>query len=219
MVNRKTACLVIGLGRFGGAVAQTLSEMGREVLGVDTDARRVQHYSSLLTHTVEADTTNIDALEQLGATDFDKAIVAIGTDIEASILTTAALSDLKIGRIWAKAVSSAHMKILQRVGAHEVVFPENEAGQRLAHVIAGGMQDFIQLDEGFALVRTAPPRSLVGQTLAEAEVRKRYGITVVCYKRSTKPYTYATPETLMRVDDTLVVAGETEKAEAFAGLS
>jgi len=207
--------LVIGLGRFGGGLAQTLVELGHDVLGVDTDSKLVQSYSGRLTHVVEADSTDLEALRQLGAGDFGTAVVAIGTEIEASILTTAALTDLKIPRVVAKAISAAHGKILERVGADRVVFPEHDMGVRVGHSLAGKMIDYFQLDPGFALVETSAPKKIVGKTLAAAEVRRRYGITVVCVKPQGGTFTYATPETVVQEGDILVVAGETKRAEEF----
>lgn len=216
--RRDRSILVIGLGRFGGAVAETLVGLGYEVLAVDSDPALVQTYSTKLTHVVEADSTNEAVLEQLGARDFHKAVVAIGTDIEASILTTSSLSDLGVDDIWAKAVTEAHGRILGRVGADHVVFPEKDMGERLAHVVTAKMIDYIELDEHFALIETCAPTTIVGKTLGEAEVRRRYGITVVCIKTEGQPFTYATAETLVNEDDVLVVAGETKRAEAFAAL-
>jgi trk system potassium uptake protein TrkA len=207
--------LVIGLGRFGGGLAQTLVELGHDVLGVDTDSKLVQSYSGRLTHVVEADSTDLEALRQLGAGDFGTAVVAIGTEIEASILTTAALTDLKIPRVVAKAISAPHGKILERVGADRVVFPEHDMGVRVGHSLAGKMIDYFQLDPGFALVETSAPKKIVGKTLADAEVRRRYGITVVCVKPQGGTFTYATPETVVQEGDILVVAGETKRAEEF----
>lgn len=221
MVNarsRDKAVLVVGLGRFGGALAETLIKLDYEVLAIDADADLVQGFSEKLTHVVEADSTDIAALRQLGAQDFARAVVAIGTDIESSILTTSSLVDLGIGEIWAKAVTEAHGRILERVGAHHVIFPEHDMGERLAHVVTGTMIDYIELDPHFALVETSAPDALIGKTLGEAEVRKRYGITVVCIKTQGQPFTYATAETKVARDDILVVAGETGKAEAFASL-
>ena len=216
--RRDRSILVIGLGRFGGAVAETLVGLGYEVLAVDSDPGLVQTYSTKLTHVVEADSTNEAALEQLGAREFDKAVVAIGTDIEASILTTSSLSDLGVDDIWAKAVTEAHGRILARVGADHVVFPENDMGERLAHVVSGKMIDYIELDDHFALVETCAPNEIVGRTLGESEVRRKYGITVVCIKTEGHPFTYATADTMIRENDVLVVAGETKQAEAFAAL-
>jgi trk system potassium uptake protein len=207
--------LVIGLGRFGGGLAETLVELGHEVLGVDSEPKLVQSYSGRLTHVVEADSTDIEALRQLGAGDFGTAVVAIGTEIEASILTTAALTDLEIPRVVAKAISAPHGKILERVGADRVVFPEHDMGVRVGHSLAGKMIDYFQLDPGFALVETTAPKEIVGRTLADAEVRRRYGITVVCVKPQGGTFTYATPDTVVQEGDILVVAGETKRAEAF----
>lgn len=210
--------LVIGLGRFGGGLATTLVGMGHDVLGVDADPKTVQQLSGLLTHVVEADSTSAEAMRQLGAGEFGTAVVAIGTDIEASILTTAVLADLGVPRIVAKAVTEPHGRILERVGAHRVVFPERDMGVRVGHSLAGSILDYFQLDPGFALVETTAPREIVGKTLAAAEVRRRYGITVVCIKPEGGSFTYATPETVVRAGDVLVVAAETRRAEAFGEL-
>ena len=208
--------VVIGLGRFGSALADTLVDLGHQVLGVDADANIVQDALGRLSHAVQMDATNPKALEQLGVKDFEVAVVAIGTDIEASILTTAALADVGIPRIWAKAITESHGRILGRVGAHHVVFPEHDMGQRVGHLVTGRMMDYIELDEGFALVETTPPVHVVGKTLAEAGIRARYGVTVVCIKPEGQPFTYATPETVMAAEDILLVAGEKRHAEDFA---
>jgi trk system potassium uptake protein TrkA len=215
LARRDKEFLVIGLGRFGGGLAETLAELGHDVLGVDTDAKLVQSYAAKLTHVVEADSTDIEAMRQLGAGDFRTAVVAIGTELEASILTTAVLVDLKVPKIVAKAITHEHGTILERVGASRVVFPERDMGVRVGHSLAGSMLDYFELDPGFALVETTAPKELIGKTLAKAEVRKRYGITVVCIKPEGGSFTYATPETVASEGDILVVAGETKRAEAF----
>jgi trk system potassium uptake protein TrkA len=179
----------------------------------------VQELAGVLTHVVEADSTSEEAMRQLGAADFPTAVVAIGTDVEASILTTAVLADLGVPRIVAKAVTEPHGRILARVGAHRVVFPERDMGIRVGHSLAGSILDYFQLDPGFALVESTAPKELVGKTLAEAEVRKRYGITVVCVKPQGGSFTYATPDTVVREGDVLVVAGETRRAESFGELA
>jgi trk system potassium uptake protein len=211
--------LVIGLGRFGSALGQTLEHLGYEVLGVDTSPGVVQEHSANLTHVVEADSTNIAALRQLGAADFQCAAVCIGGDIEASILTTAALTDLRIPNIWAKAITESHGRILKRVGAHAVVFPEHDMGVRVAHMVTGRMIDYIQLDAGFALVETLAPSEAHGKTLLEASLRAKHDVTVVCIKPGDQPFTYATPDTLISEGDILLVAGETNKVEKFANLT
>jgi trk system potassium uptake protein TrkA len=210
--------LVIGLGRFGSALAETLTDLGHQVLGVDADQGIVNDLANRLTHVVEADSTDIEVMRQLGAGEFERAVVGIGTDIEASILTTSVLVDLEVPDIWAKAITVPHGRILDRVGAHHVVFPEHDMGRRVAHLVTGQMIEFVQLDEGFALVELRPPKQIVGRTLADAQVRSRYGITVVCIKPEGGSFTYATPDTVPGPNDILVVAAETARAEAFADL-
>lgn len=210
--------MVVGLGRFGGAVAAELIELGFEVLGIDADAGRVQNFADVVTHAVQADATSEQVLHQLGIPDFRYAVVGIGTDIEASVLATAALADLGIANIWAKAITSAHGSILKRVGAHHVVFPEQDMGHRIAHLVAGGIIDWFQLDEDFAMVETVVPGHLVGRSLGEIGVRARFGLTVVCVKQPGQGFTYATPETVPEPGAVLVVAGPIKKAEEFAHL-
>ena len=211
--------LVVGLGRFGGGVATELLALGFEVLGVDSDMGRVQSFADDLTHVVQADTTDEEALRQLGVADFRLAVVGIGTDIEASVLTTAALADIGVPNIWAKAVTKQHGRILERVGAHHVVFPEHEMGQRVAHLVGGRVIDWFQLDPEFAMVETEAPSELIGRSLADVGVRARYDVTVVCVKPVGQGFTYATPETVLSKGDVLVVAGPTKAAEAFSKLS
>jgi trk system potassium uptake protein TrkA len=210
--------LVIGLGRFGTALAETLMDLGHQVLGVDSDPGNVQRTADRLTHVVEADGTDGEVMRQLGAGEFGRAVVGIGTDLEASILTTSVLADLQVPDIWAKAITAPHGRILERVGAHHVIFPEHDMGRRVAHLVTGRMIEFVQLDEGFALVELKPPKQIVGRTLRESQVRARHGITVVCIKPEGGSFTYATPETVPGPDDILVVAGETDRVEGFANL-
>lgn len=143
-------------------------------------------------------------------------MVAIGSDIQASILSTYSLVDLGVPSIWARAITAEHGAILQRVGAHRVVFPERDMGIRVAHSMVGRTVDYIELDENFVLVETAPPSELVGRTLADAALRTRHGATVVCVTRPGGSFSYATPETVVGRDDLIVIAGEVAAAEAFA---
>ena len=209
---------MVGLGRFGGAVAAELVRLGFEVLGIDSEGARIQHYGDLVTHVVQADATNEVALRQLGVADFRYAVVGIGTDVEASILATAALCDIGVPNIWAKAVTRSHGRILERVGAHHVIFPEHDMGHRVAHLVGGRIIDWFQLDDDFALVETTVPDELAGQSLGEIALRARYGVTVVCLKPEGQSFTYATAETVLEKGAVLVVAGPTSRAEAFAHL-
>lgn len=210
--------LVIGLGRFGRSLAKTLVKLGHEVMGVDSDAETVQAATRDLQHVVQADATDFEAMRDLGASDFETAVVAIGSGIESSIIATYVLVDLRIPRIWAKAITASHGAILERVGAHRVVFPERDMGVRMAHTLTGRTIDYLELDENFALLETEAPREVHGKPLAKAEIRKRWGCTVVAVKQADGMFTYATPDTVLHHGDILVIAGEPRKAEEFASL-
>jgi trk system potassium uptake protein TrkA len=210
--------VVVGLGRFGGAVAESLTRLGHEVLAIEESLTLVQSWSERLTHVVQADSSDIEALRQLGVADFQHAVVGIGSDIEASVLTVLALSELGVPDIWAKAVTANHGKILERTGAHHVVYPEVAMGKRVAHLVTGKMIDFIEFDDDFAIVKTRPPREAVGKTLGESQLRSRHGVTVVGVKRPREDFTYAKPDTLVVEGDLLIVAGQTQKVERFAAL-
>ncbi len=218
-LQRGQSVAVLGLGRFGGAVGSELVRLGYDVLGVDQSEATVRYYSSTLTHVVQADITNTEALRQLGVDEVPLGIVASGSDLEASILATAALDELGIPSIWAKAVSKHHGRILQRVGAHHVVYPEHDMGHQVAHMIGGRILDWFQLDERFALVETRVPAELTGRSLAESMVREKHKVTIVCVKPTGGAFTFAHPDTVLSEGDLLVVAGETEAAEAFARLT
>lgn len=207
---------VIGLGRFGGAVAESLLRLGHDVLGIDESGALVQQWSDRLTHVVQADATNGDTLRSLGVHEFSHAIVGIGTDIEASVLTVLALSELGVPDIWAKALGDKHGRILERTGAHHVIYPEAAMGERVAHLVTGKMMDFIEFDDGYAIVKTRAPREAIGRSLAECAWRSRHGVTVVGVKRPRAEFEPALPETRIREGDLLIVAGATEKVEAFA---
>lgn len=208
--------LVIGLGRFGSSLALELVSRGWEVLGVDSSPRIVQTFADALTHTVIADTTDEEALRQIGAPEFGRAVVAIGSHLEESILTTSLLVDMGVSTIWAKATSRRHGRILEQVGAHHVVLPEHDMGERVAHLLSGRMLDYVELEEGFSLGKTKAPKELIGRTLRETKVRQKYGITVVSVKRINSPFTYATEETVLHKGDVIVVAGRTDDVERFS---
>jgi trk system potassium uptake protein TrkA len=210
--------LIIGLGRFGAATAGQLERLDRDVLAVDTDEVLVQKWAERVTHTVQADARNIDALRQIGAQDFSIAVVAVGSSIEASVLITANLVDLKIPQIWAKAISQSHGKILARIGANHVISPEAEAGERVAHLVSGRMLDFIEFDDDFAIVKMYPPKAIRGMSLNDSGIRTKHRLTVVGVKSPGKEFTYATPDTVISNHDLIIVSGNSHDIEKFAGL-
>ena len=208
--------LVIGLGRFGSATAEQLVKQGREVLAIERDVELVQKWSGALTHVVQADATNIDALRQLGAQEFQSAVVGVGTSIESSVLITANLVDLGVEHLWVKAITPSHGKILTRIGANHVIYPEADAGVRAAHLVSGRMLDFIEFDDDFAIVKMYPPKETQGFTLAESQVRSKYGVTIVGVKSPGEDFTYAQPHTKVSGRDMLIVSGHVDLLERFA---
>lgn len=210
---------VIGLGRFGQALALELMTKGTEVLGVDGDEEIVQSLNGRLTHVVMGDSTKEETLRQLAIPDFDRVVVAIGSDIQASILTTSLLLRFNIEHVWAKAVSDAHGTILEQLGVKHVIYPEKDMGKRVAHLVRGAMQDYIEIGENFALVKTRPGQAVIGKPLGEAQIRSRYGVTITAYRPAGKDWDYTTADTVIQAEDTILVAGPTQKAEAFSQLT
>ena len=206
---------VIGLGRFGTALALELVKTGREVLGVDADEKLVQNLSDKLTHVVQADSTDEATLRELGIQDFDSAVVAIGTDLEASILTASLLLQIGVPEVWAKATSVSHGRILEQLGVHHVIFPEMDMGKRVAHMVSGESLDYVQIDEDFVMAKTEVPESFDGKTLAEMKFRSNHGVTVVATLKAGANYLPSFPETVLNTGDVMIVAGRTGKVEEF----
>ena len=213
--NPTPPVLVVGLGRFGTSVSKSLIRLGHDVLAVDENPELVQKYASDFTHVVAADTTDSDALKQIGADQFEVAVVGIGTDIEASVLTVLSLVELGVHEVWAKAINSKHARILERVGATHVVRPESAMGYRVAHMVTGAMIDYIEFDDGFSIARTRAPEVSWNRTLEQSQLRAKFGITVVGVKRRGEDFTYARPETGINPSDELIVSGPTRKVEKF----
>ena len=210
---------VVGLGRFGKSLALELVNEGVEVLGIDSDPKVVQSLAGRLTHVVEADTTDEEAMRQLSVQDFDRAVLGIGTQLESSILSASVLLTLGVPNIWAKAVSKAHARILTQIGVHHVVRPEHDMGQRVAHLVRGRMLDYIEFDDGYAIVKTRPPQAMLGMALGESRPRSKHGITIVGVKRAGQDFTHATPETVVREGDIIIVSGPQDRVERFSELT
>ena len=208
--------LVIGLGRFGAAAADKLEQLGREVLVIDTDPLLVQKWATRVTHVVQADATDLDALRQIGGQDFSIAIMAVGSSVEGSVLITANLVDLGVQQIWAKAMSHSHGTILERIGANHVIYPEAESGDRIAHLVSGQVLEFIEFDDELSLAKLAPPRVAQDAPLSGLGLRRRFGITVVGVKSNGSPFVYAGADTIIGEKDFIVVSGAATDIDAFA---
>lgn len=213
--KKDAGVLVIGLGRFGSAIAATLDRLGQDVLAVERNPELVAQWAGRIA-LVEADAANPEALDQLGARDFPVAVVGVGSYIEASVLIAGNLVDMGIPQIWAKAISAEHARILQRIGAHHVILPEADAGARVAHLVSGKLLDYIEVEDGFTVVKMRPPRETQGFTLAQSNIRERYGVTVIGVKSPGIDFVYATPETRISQNDIIIVSGHAELLERFA---
>lgn len=215
MASRKEPVVVLGLGRFGTALALEMARGGTDVLGIDNRPSNVQRLAGQLSQVLTADSTDLDALRELGVDEFGQAVVAIGTDQQASILTTSLLSELGVGDIWAKATSRQHARILQRVGAHHVVSPEHDMGERVAHLVSGRALDYVEVDRDWVLAKTSPPRFLIGTTLGDSHLRAKHHVTVVSVKAAGGGFTYADATTELSAGDQIVIAGRPGDVEHF----
>jgi len=208
MAKKNKQFAIIGLGRFGTSVASTLFKAGYEVLAIDADAEKVQKFSDEVTHVVQADTTDETSIKALGIRNFDTVVVAIGEDIQANVLTTLLLKEIGVKYIVAKARNSLHGKMLEKVGADKVIYPERDMGARVAHnLVSTNVLDYIELSPNLSLVEVAAPRSLQGRSLAEANLRALYGVNVVAMKRGSQIIVPPQPGEIISEHDILIVVG------------
>ncbi|MFY1704505.1 MULTISPECIES: potassium channel family protein [Micromonospora] len=210
---------MIGLGRFGCHLATSLTQLGHEVLAIDRNPDRVQKWSPTLDRVVQADATEVGALRQLGLADFARVVVAIGASVEASVLSVLGLAELGVPQIWARATSEQHARILAAVGAQQVIFPEAETGERVAHLIVSRMLDYIEFGDDFAIAKVRAPEALFGRTLRELGPIDRYGVMVVGAKLPGEPFRYAAGDTVLAPGSILIVEGSIEQVQRFAALT
>lgn len=202
--------LVVGLGRFGTALATELCVLGNEVLAVDSREDLVQAVAPQVTHAVTADARDQEVLRELAVRNFDCAIVAIGNDIGTSALITLNLKELGVEKVIAKASSHTHCKVLEKIGADRVVFPEHEMGDKLAHSLSNSkVLNFIELSEDASIVEVAVPQAWVGKTLRELDVRNAYGVNIIALRRGPKQKMHIAPgaNEPLDPDDVVVVLG------------
>lgn len=180
----KQSVLVVGLGRFGMAAARELMVLGNEVLAIDSSESRVNEIAPEVTHAIQLDASDEDALRAVGAAEFQHAIVAISTNVEASIFATMALKNLGVHNVIAKAATTLHGTILARVGADRVVYPEREMGLRVAHTFSiRPVIDYIDVAPGFGIVKIRPPAAFVGKTLRDLDLANRFKLTPIGLRR------------------------------------
>lgn len=200
--------LIIGMGRFGISVATTLTQLGHEVLAVDTDPKNLKSVENVVSSVASADCSNIDVLKSLGAQNFDCAVVCIGDDIESSILITSLCKELGIDYVVAKAQNEHHKKILEKVGADMVVFPEVYMGKKLANMLSDpSVNEALTLTKDLKIVEVAMPESWVGKTVGGINVRKKFKVSIIYIKRGEEVITPEV-ETEFVEGDRLVVSGD-----------
>ncbi len=210
--------VILGMGRFGMAVASELNRLGHEVLAVDVDDRVIRESADIATHAVEADITDQETLKELGVARFDTAIVAVGSDLEASILCTVTLKQLGVARIIAKASTEIHGYILEQVGASRVVYPERETGIRLAHSFAAaGVRDYLDVAPGYGIAKIVVPSAWIGKTLAELDLRRNYGVTPIALHRGGGVVLNPHQSEVLQSADDLIVAGLDEDLARLPG--
>ena len=213
---------IIGAGRFGMALAETLANSGSEVLLIDRNRPAMQNASEFAT-SLQGDATQPHVLEEAGFGECDLVVVAIGSNIEASMMATANCKELGVPNVVAKATSELHGKILRRIGADSVVYPDRDSAHRLARAISNrDVIDFLEVSEGYSIAEVDVPEDVRGKTLAEADLRKGSGITVLCIRRAdpgdpTKPRKAIMPKPsdILQSDDKLIVFGETKKIDTL----
>jgi len=210
---------VIGLGRFGSGIVSTLLEAGNEVLAIDTNEERVNEFIDSATHAVIADSTDEVALKAIGIRNFDTVIVAIGNDMQASILTVLLLKELGIKKIVAKALNKRHGEVLKKVGADQIVFPEWDMGERVAHqLMLPNVLNFIELAKDYSIEEIKAPSNMAGKSLKELNIRAKFDLTVIAINSKGKVNISPSPDELIQKEDVLVMIGENKDLHRFANL-
>lgn len=200
--------VVVGLGRFGSSLALTLSQLGEEVLGIDSNEERIQELAEKLLHVVTADATDLAVLERLGIRNFDVAVVCIGEPLQDSILVTLAMKEAGVRKVVAKAVNDIHGRVLQKVGADRIYYPERDMGVRAAHSLVGSdIIDYIEFGADYSIMEIGAPERFHGKTLADLGLRAKYGINVLALKKGTELQTAPRAEDTVEPGAVLVVIG------------
>lgn len=216
MVMKKTFA-VIGLGRFGGSITEELVECGQEVLAIDRSEDRVNEYMHIATHAVVGNAQDENVLKTLGIRNFDTVIVAIGEDIQASILVTLMLKELGVGNVWAKAHDNYHAKVLDKIGADQVIHPERDMGKRVAHrVIAKNILDYLEISEKLSMAEVrVTDKKFTNKPLSALHLTSNYGITVAAIRRKEGKVEMATAQSEIHEGDNILILGSTQSVDYF----
>lgn len=206
---KKKQFVVIGLGRFGTSVATTLSSLGYDVLAIDSCEEEVQAIANQVTHAVQMNAQDEEALKALGIRNFDVAIVAIGEDIQSNILVTVILKEIGVKYVIAKAKNNMHGKVLEKVGADKVIYPEKDMGIRVAyHLVSPNIIDFIKLSSDYNIIEITAPPQFIGKSLGKLNLRAQYGMSVIAIKKKNTILTDPGANAIIEEDDILVFIGQ-----------
>ncbi len=209
---KKKQFVVIGLGRFGLSIAKTLYSLGNDVMAIDPDEEIIQEIADSVTHAVQADGTDEHSLRALGIGNFDVAVVTIGSNVQASIMTALLVKDLGVKKILAKAHSELHAKVLKKLGVDRVIFPERDMGVRVAHnLVATNILDYIELSPDYSIAEIVSAAEWEGKSLQELNMRTKYGINVMALKRNNEVNISPTAEDIIHEGDIIVAIGGTEE--------
>lgn len=212
--------VVIGLGRFGRSVATTLYSLGNDVLAIDLNEDTVQDISEKVTHAVQADATDETTLKALGIRNFDVAVVTIGSSVQSSIMATLLAKELGVKYVISKAQNESHAKVLYKIGADRVVFPERDMGVRVGHnLCSSNILDYIELSPDYSIMEITAIEQWEGKTLRELSMRSKYGINVMAIKRGNDINISPTAEDVIKPGDVIVVIGGTEELKVVERLS
>ncbi|PRX25286.1 trk system potassium uptake protein TrkA [Orenia metallireducens] len=206
--------IVVGLGRFGYSVAKTLADKHYDVLAIDTDEEKIQEISSIVTHAVQADATDEEALKTLGASNFDVAVVSIGENIHANILATLILKELGVKSVVVKAKDQLHGKVLGKVGADRIVYPERDMGMRIANnLISSNVLEYIELAPNYSVVEIAADENMYNKNLLDLQLRSRFGVNVMAIKSQDGIDISPRAESKIKAGDTLIVMGDNDSLD------
>jgi trk system potassium uptake protein TrkA len=207
---------VIGLGRFGGAICKKLSEQDMEVLAIDSDEERVNEFSSIATHAVIADSTDEAVLKSLGLRNFDHVIVAIGDNIQASILTTLILKEIGVPKVTAKAQSDYHEKVLRKIGADQVIHPERDMGTRLANnITSSSVLDYLEVSDSHSILEVVAGKKMAGKSIIDLDIRAKYGVNIVAIKQNGRMNVSPRADQDVKQGDILIIIGADSDIDRF----
>ncbi len=211
--------VIIGLGRFGSSIAKTLYSLGNDVLAIDKDEDIVQEIADSVTHAVQLDATDENALRSLGIRNFDVAVVTIGDNIQSSIMATLLVKELGVKYIIAKGHSDLHAKVLYKIGANRVVLPEKDMGVRVAHnLVSANILDYIELSEDYSVMEIQVLEEWAGSTLKELKLRSKYGINVMAIKRGDEVNLSPSADDIIEENDIIVSIGSAEDLSRLEGM-